>query len=104
VAVLDCTARHHAAHECDSHSCHDEGQPGHEEHEPSPPCQHSICSFVKAEIQRIDFSNDVVAWFPPAAALDSIQNGHVAATFGEPICRADLSSTQLYVWHCALII
>jgi hypothetical protein len=58
---------------------------------------------VKAETQQIDLSDAIVAF---SAALSPVDAGQGNAMTGavQPVCRADLSSTQVYVWHCALII
>lgn len=103
VSILHCTASDEAEHACHSHGCHHDSEPTDDGDEPSPPCNHSICSFVKAETSRVDFSDFVVPCFMAATAVESIDNGPEALAC-EPICRDHLVATHLYVWHCALII
>jgi hypothetical protein len=99
----DATARH-AEHACVAHHNGHDATPCDNHQHSSEPCSHSVCSFVKAETQRVDVSSDVIAlWAASAPAELGLGDAGSAAVF-EPICRADLSSTQLYVWHCALII
>jgi len=102
--VNSTVAAHHAEHQCAAHHADLGDEPGQHEGEPSPPCPHSDCSFVKAETQRVDLSHDVTAWIAAIALVGSVHDGGLADAVYEPICRVDLSSTQLYVWHCALII
>ena len=103
-AIVNCAPSSHAVQECVAHQSGHGEKPSHHGHEPSAPGSHSVCSYVKAETQRIDLSNDVAALFAAIAPVDPIHDGIFTHAVGAPICRADLSSTQLYVWHCALII
>jgi hypothetical protein len=87
-----------AAHHRDHNATAD-----HEEGEPCDPCSHSDCSYVKAETQQVDAASPLASSF----ALLPVSLTEVSEStnrFDEPVCQADLSSTQLYVWHCALII
>jgi hypothetical protein len=103
-AVLDEQVHSHAAHECAIHHGGHSDAPADDEHHSPEPCSHTVCSYVKVETQQADLSHDVrLAWIA-LAPVDASAVEAVGAAVGEPVCRADLSSTQLYVWHCALII
>jgi hypothetical protein len=65
---------------------------------------HSDCSYVKADTQQVDLSADMALLIGTIVAVDPHHEGSFAAAIRDPICRADLTSTQLFVWHCALII
>ncbi|MCI0334944.1 MAG: hypothetical protein L0228_17190 [Planctomycetes bacterium] len=104
VTAVLCTAQRHAEHHCDGHHAGDGEQPVDGDHAPADPCQHAVCSYVKAETQRVDLSDGGAASFTLAAPVNTATDVQVASAKSEPICRADLSSTHLYVWHCALII
>jgi hypothetical protein len=91
--------RHCAAHDCGNGETPCDG-----DREPSETCSHSACSYVKAESQRVDAADDVAAFCATPAPVDLQHFAATSAAVLEPVCRVDLSSTQLYVWHCALII
>jgi hypothetical protein len=59
---------------------------------------------VKADTQRLDVSNAMTALLPALVATNSRTDAPGTSAVETPLCQADLSSTQLYVWHCALII
>jgi hypothetical protein len=59
---------------------------------------------VKADTQRIDVSQTFTALLPALATTESPLNLPHSSAAELLLCRADLSSTQLSVWHCALII
>jgi hypothetical protein len=115
-AVLGCGV-HHACHEACAgavaagHSCshhgHDEGPdapPGEGEHSPGRPCQHLACSFVKADTVRVD-QGEHVSWDATTLLFSArAEAAQRPGTAGKSICAADLSSAQVYVWHCALLI
>jgi hypothetical protein len=118
-ALLGCAAHRSCGHraailprdheECGVHACvtHHEGhdsQPADDEHDSPAPCSHSVCSYVKAETQQVDLRNAIVAFWAVLRPIDLGPSGAVTAAVSEPICQADISSTQLFVWHCALII
>jgi hypothetical protein len=103
-AILADSAATNAKHHCDTHHDGHEEEPGDPQRESSEPCSHSACSYVKGETQRIDSSKDVVALWAAMAPIASNQADAVTASVRQPVCQADFSSTQLYVWHCALII
>jgi hypothetical protein len=94
-----------AGHSC-SHHDHNKGPeaPAGGERSPGPPCQHLACSFVKADTVRVDQGEDeswaLASLLCPARAGAAQQLRSAANT----ICAADLSSAQVYVWHCALLI
>jgi hypothetical protein len=103
-AIWAGSATAHAEHECVAHHDGHDGAPSDKDHDSSEPCSHSVCSFVKAETQRVDKSNDVVTSWVLSAPVELGQGDAASLAVFEPVCRTDLSSTQLYVWHCALII
>jgi hypothetical protein len=103
-AVEVCAADHHHAHDCASH---DEGSPyeSGEDESPQAPCQHVSCSFVKAESVRLDYGGQLVNLLAATPTLlEPVMLPHVYRTANEPLCAADLTSTPLFVWHCALVI
>jgi hypothetical protein len=102
-AILADGTAAHAGHECAAHHGHSD-LPCEKERDSSEPCSHSVCSFVKAETQRVDLSNDAVTSWAGSASLALSQSGTLTAAIREPVFRADITSTHLYVWHCALII
>lgn len=86
---------------------HHDGHGGGNEHkEPTDPdpCPHASSNYVKAQLTHIDVSPD--AFLPHSAVDPSTPYAPKATTSNElrPRCRLDLSSAQIYVWHCALII
>jgi hypothetical protein len=99
-----CSATQHVHHDCGGHH---EGQ-SHESSDeglPEAPCQHVSCSFVKAETVRVDQGVGHVEWIAAAAMLvEPAATPQVFLTANEPLCAADLTSTPLFVWHCALVI
>jgi hypothetical protein len=101
-AILSDAAATHMEHDCDAHHAGHDDVPCDDERSGS--CSHSVCSYVKAEAQRIDLSNDLLALSSALAPVELGPGNATAAAVLEPVCRFDLSSTQLYVWHCALII
>jgi hypothetical protein len=103
-AVEICSSDHDHAHGCASH---DEGEPyeSGEEESPEAPCQHVSCSFVKAESVRLDQGGQPIEWLAATAALlEPAMSPQVSLSASEPLCAADLTSTPLFVWHCALVI
>ncbi len=103
VAAGRCTAQRHAEHHCDHHSG-DREQPAGGEHAPADPCQHAVCSYVKAETQRVDLADGDAASFTTMSPVNATPAAQAASAISESLCKADLSSTHLYVLHCALII
>jgi hypothetical protein len=77
--------------------------PEHGGEEPCDPGSHSDCSYVKAELQQVDAASHLAFSFA-LLPLVAAEVGESPNCFGVPVCQADLSSTHLYVWHCALII
>jgi hypothetical protein len=55
-------------------------------------------------MQQVDLSNAVVTFGVALAPIDLGSGDAMTASVSESVCRADISSTQLFVWHCALII
>jgi hypothetical protein len=95
-----CTCRHHAvAHDDDGAS-----EPCHDDHAPADPCKYTSCSYVKAETQRVNLADHQVAAVLPAATIVALHSSPIASAVCVPVSRADLSATEIYVWHCALII
>jgi hypothetical protein len=94
----------HESHDCVAHHHGDREAPEDGEHDSSAPCSHSVCSYVKAETQQVDLSNAFVAFWTAMGPIEVGPSGAMSAAIVQPVCRGDLSSTQLYVWHCALII
>ncbi len=96
-----------AASGCEKHGhshehCHHGGHPPHE-HEPCEPCAHASCSYVKAETQQVSSLVQMTYVFMLPAVepyVVSLRAGSVRA----PEMRGDCYATELYVWHCALII
>jgi hypothetical protein len=93
----------HADHDCTAHHDHHDSESADDDHSPDN-CSHSDCSYVKADTQRLDVANAMTALLPALVATDSLFNASSTSATETPLCRADLSPTQLYVWHCALII
>lgn len=102
-AVVSCTVSHDGGHRCHAHHHGNDEVPA--EHDPAPAdlCQHGVCSYVKAETTPAPALDIQPAWIAPVVADVSLAP-HVAATAEAPLCNADLSTTQIYVWNCALII
>jgi hypothetical protein len=103
-AIVSCTATSHAGHACTAHHDGHDGEPAEHEGGSSESCLHSDCSYVKADTQQVDLSADMALLIGTIVAVDPHHEGSFAAAIRDPICRADLTSTQLFVWHCALII
>jgi hypothetical protein len=103
-AVVSRTAADHVEHACAAHDHGDSHEPADDDQKPADPCQHVACSFVKAETPRIDLTHANVAWLTAMLPVTQSHRGQIASATCEPICKADLSSAQLYVWHCALLI
>jgi hypothetical protein len=97
------TAADHAEHDCTAHHEHHDCDPADRDHS-ADNCSHSDCSYVKADTQRLDISNATTALLPALVTTNSLTDGLGTSAVETLLCRADLSSTQLYVWHCALII
>jgi hypothetical protein len=55
-------------------------------------------------MQQVDVSSHMVALWAGLLPVDACHGKATTAAVSEPVCWADLSSAQLYVWHCALII
>jgi hypothetical protein len=94
---------HDHSHGVTAHHHDHDAVPDHDSDEPCEPCSQSDCNYVKAETQQVDSASHVAISF----ALLPVSRTEISESRGrvvEPVCRADLSSTQLYVWHCALII
>jgi hypothetical protein len=98
---------HLAAHAHHNHfACHSDAPdgPSHEHSDNDHQCDHVACSFVKADSLHVDFERqlspfDIILSFE----FDSLPS--LAKTASWPaICKADISSAHLYVWHCALLI
>jgi hypothetical protein len=104
LGVIHHTADYHSGHVCRAHGHDDSSAPANDDQEPTNSCQHVACSFVKAETPRIDFASRHVAGLAATLPVEQDHGGQLVSTAGEPVCMADLSSTQLYVWHCALLI
>jgi hypothetical protein len=104
VASYDQSAVQHADHDCLSDHHDHPHVPSRDSEGPAHPSQHDACSFVKAETVRINHGYSYDAWLTALLPVDQCPCDQLAFADFEPICRADLSSTQLYVWHCALII
>ncbi|MEX0612098.1 MAG: hypothetical protein WD229_08250 [Pirellulales bacterium] len=118
-ALLGCGVHHICQHgsvvvESAAHQCsHHDGPASHrgdshapaDNHQcPMQQCQHMACSFVKTDTVRIDHGErtiSLVASLHCTAQTDAAQTHHAAC---DPICKANFSSVQLYVWHCALLI
>jgi hypothetical protein len=91
---------------------HDVGKHGEgESHEPcdhdSPDCdcQHVSCSYVKADTVRFVQGGGHVArvTLTPVLVGTSQSSQHFVRDSGQ-LAAANLSSTPVYVWHCALVI
>jgi hypothetical protein len=91
--VRDITGHHH------DHN----GTADHEDNQPCEPCSNSDCSYVKAETQQVDAAGHLTLG-TALLTFSPIETSEPPSRYSEPLCKADLSSTQLYVWHCALII
>jgi hypothetical protein len=102
-AILADSAVRHAEHACRAHHEEHDEAPCDGDHESPDPCSHSVCSYVKAETQRVDLLNDTLALRAALTPVE-LQDDAAAAAVFQPVCLADISSTHLYVWHCALII
>lgn len=99
-----CSAAHDHVHGCAGHHEGESPEPC-DDHSPAAPCQHVSCSFVKAETVRLDQSSGHVEWMAASATpLELVESPQVFLTVNEPLCAADLTSTPLFVWHCALIL
>jgi hypothetical protein len=62
------------------------------------------CSFVKADTVRIEHGERNASPIASPLCLRHMEAAQVGRAECEPICVANLSSTHLYVWHCALLI
>ena len=118
-ALLGCGVHHvcqngsaigeRAAQPCSHH----DGPAGHREDSPGPADdaqrpsrsgQHTACSFVKADTVRIEHGERYASPIAGPLCLRRMEAVQVGRVECEPICEANLSSTHLYVWHCALLI
>jgi hypothetical protein len=116
--VLGCTVHHVYGHAeaCDAHAavheghdCHDahDGQPNptDESDQPTPPCQHLDCSFVKAESVQVEQGGPQSDWTLGTHFQPEIKTPQSCCPAFDSGLTRDLSSAApLYVWHCALII
>jgi hypothetical protein len=103
-AVEVCSTTHDHSHDCASHH-EGESQESGDDQSPSEPCQHVSCSFVKAETVRVDQSAGHVEWVVPVApSIELTATSQRFLTTNEPLCAVELTSTPLFVWHCALVI
>jgi hypothetical protein len=99
-----CSTTHHHSHECASHDEGDSQEPL-DDHTPAVPCQHVACSFVKAESVRLELDRGHGECLAAAAiVVEPAAAPQVFMTTHKPLCAVDLTSTPLFVWHCALII
>lgn len=108
-ATVGCNTLHAWSHDAadghalSRHTAHDQSS----EHQRSVPERDRVCpacSYVKADAPQFELSNDVVVSWVASAPLDVGSLAAVTAAVGEAVFPVDLSSTHLYVWHCALII
>jgi hypothetical protein len=105
-----------AREECGHHHCchhatpatgdadHSEHNAPADDHEPTTPCEHGRCSFVKCDTQRVDVSPALAFW-TPLATVD------VLAPSYDPTLAADVLSVAvtradcpLHVLYCALLV
>jgi hypothetical protein len=102
--VAVCSTTHDHSHHCASHHEGESHESGGEQ-SPAEPCQHVSCSFVKAETVRLDQGVGHVEWIIPVApAIELTATSQRLLALHEPLCTADLNSTPLFVWYCALVI
>ena len=97
------SSAHHADHHCAAnHEGH--SAPHDDNHAPDPNCQHSNCSFVKAEKQQDLSAADFWSTLLPSHIVVVTDDYQLASEIDRPVFLADHSSTPLFVWHCALIL
>jgi hypothetical protein len=103
-AVAVCSTADHHSHDCASHH-EDDSQESSDDPAPAAPCQHVSCSFVKAETVRVEQGMGHVEWIVQVApSIELTATSQRILVANEPLCAADLTSTPLFVWHCALVI
>jgi len=120
-AVLGCCAHHacgradahepkgpsaHVSHDCHGNDC-ERSEPVGEKEWPSQTCEHTACSFVKAELVQVAGPDVQVCW---VMTLDGLAGGSGMFSgvgflnSAEYDFSPNLAAAPLYVWHCALLI
>jgi hypothetical protein len=77
--------------------------PPYDDHHPANQCEHSVCTYVRAENTLLDVSSTLSAAVSIATPNLLLKSSEFSLE--SPFSKVLLAPrTELYVWHCALLI